>query len=88
MPFYCTEIKIFIYRSIADIIKHSKKIALFSHSNPDPDTIGSTLALYEALVELKKDEIKQDIKETYDKLKILWYFNDNLKVFVSESNTS
>ena len=42
-------------RDIIKLIKHSKKIALFSHSNPDPDTIGSTLALYEALVSLKKD---------------------------------
>jgi phosphoesterase RecJ-like protein len=42
-------------RDIIKLIKKSKKIALFSHSNPDPDTIGSTLALYEALVSLKKD---------------------------------
>ena len=42
-------------RDIIKLIKKAKKIALFSHSNPDPDTIGSTLALYEALVSLKKD---------------------------------
>ena len=30
-------------------IKKSNKIALFSHISPDPDTIGSTMALYYAL---------------------------------------
>ena len=41
-------------RDIIKLLKRSKKIALFSHSNPDPDTIGSTLALYEALVTMNK----------------------------------
>ena len=41
-------------REILKIIKKAKKIALFSHSNPDPDTIGSTIALYQVLLEQKK----------------------------------
>ncbi len=36
-------------------IKNSKKIALFSHESPDPDTIGSTIAMFLALKVLKKD---------------------------------
>lgn len=36
-------------RKIIKLIKKAKKIALFSHSNPDPDTIGSTIALCLAL---------------------------------------
>lgn len=36
-------------------MKRAKKIALFSHISPDPDTIGSTLALFYALKQLKKE---------------------------------
>ena len=41
-------------QKILRLIKKAKKIALFSHSNPDPDTIGSSLALYEALIQKNK----------------------------------
>lgn len=36
------------------LLKKSKNIALVSHASPDPDTIGSTLALYESLTLLGK----------------------------------
>ena len=41
-------------RTILKLIKQAKTIALFSHENPDPDTIGSTLALKSALEILGK----------------------------------
>ena len=42
-------------KKILKKLKHAKKIALFSHLSADPDTIGSTLALYYALKSLKKE---------------------------------
>ena len=42
-------------KKIVKLLKKAKKIALFSHISPDPDTIGSTLALYYALKSMKKD---------------------------------
>lgn len=36
------------------LIKKAKKIAIFSHKSPDPDTIGSSLALYNALIFIGK----------------------------------
>ena len=36
------------------LIKKAKTIALFSHSSPDPDTIGSTIALYFVLQKMGK----------------------------------
>lgn len=42
-------------KKIIKLLKKARKIALFSHISPDPDTIGSTLALYHALKALKKD---------------------------------
>ena len=36
------------------VLKKANRVALFSHSSPDPDTIGSTLALFVALKELGK----------------------------------
>ncbi len=50
------------------IIKKAKKIALFSHSSPDPDTIGSSIALYHCLSELGKEVdlfCEDDIPESY-----------------------
>jgi phosphoesterase RecJ-like protein len=51
------------------IIKKAKKIALFSHASPDPDTIGSTIALFNALSKVGKsvdlfceDEISENYK--------------------------
>lgn len=41
-------------RKSLKLLKSAKKIALFSHSNPDPDTIGSTIALYLALKQKNK----------------------------------
>lgn len=41
-------------RTVLKLIKQAKTIALFSHENPDPDTIGSTLALKSALEILGK----------------------------------
>ena len=42
-------------RDILNTIKKSKKIALFSHSSPDPDTIGSTVALAKILEQKGKE---------------------------------
>ncbi len=42
-------------KKLLSIIKKAKKIALFSHISPDPDTVGSTMGLYFALLKLKKD---------------------------------
>ena len=42
-------------KKIIKLIKKSQKIALFSHISPDPDTIGSTLALYEVLKNMGKE---------------------------------
>lgn len=42
-------------KKIIKSLKKAEKIALFSHSNPDPDTIGSTLAIYSALIKMGKD---------------------------------
>lgn len=41
--------------SIVKLIKKSNNIAVFSHKSPDPDTIGSTLALKQALMKLGKN---------------------------------
>ena len=42
-------------QSILEKIKSSKKILLTLHRGPDPDSIGSNLALYQYLKDLKKD---------------------------------
>lgn len=36
------------------LIKKAKKIALFSHAGPDPDTVGSTLAMFRTLSQMGK----------------------------------
>ena len=41
-------------KSLKSSVKNARKIALFSHENPDPDTIGSTVALLNALTKLGK----------------------------------
>lgn len=41
--------------NIIKLIKKSKKIAIFSHKSPDPDAVGSALALKLALNKLGKD---------------------------------
>lgn len=40
---------------IIEIIKNANKIGVFAHISPDGDAIGSSLALYMALKQLKKD---------------------------------
>ena len=40
---------------IIEIIKNAKKIGIFAHISPDGDAIGSSLALYMGLKQLKKD---------------------------------
>lgn len=42
-------------RNIISLIKKSKNIAIFSHKSPDPDAIGSALALRLALLKLGKN---------------------------------
>lgn len=41
--------------NIVSLIKKAKNIAIFSHKNPDPDAIGSALALRHALIKLGKE---------------------------------
>ena len=40
---------------IIEIIRNAKKIGIFAHVSPDGDAIGSSLAMYMGLVQLKKD---------------------------------
>ena len=40
---------------IIEIIKNAKKIGIFAHVSPDGDAIGSSLAMYMGLIQLKKD---------------------------------
>lgn len=40
---------------IINIISNAKKIGIFTHESPDGDAIGSSLALYMGLTQLKKD---------------------------------
>ena len=41
-------------KQIAKLLKKAKKIALFTHINPDCDALGSTFGLYYALKQLNK----------------------------------
>ena len=43
------------FNTLSYIIKNSKKILLFAHSNPDGDTAGSVLALKEYFTSINKD---------------------------------
>ena len=57
------------------ILKKAKNIAIFSHSSPDPDTIGSSIALYNALLKMGKNVdlyCEDNLSETY-------YFLDEAK---------
>lgn len=42
-------------RNIVSLIKKAKNIAIFSHTSPDPDAVGSALALRSALLKLGKN---------------------------------
>ena len=42
-------------RNCVKLLKKAKKIALFSHENPDPDTVGSTIALCKMLRQKGKE---------------------------------
>ena len=60
------------------IIKKAKKIALFAHSSPDPDTIGSVIGFYNALLKLGKNVdlfCEDDIPESYSFLEDTINFN-------------
>ena len=68
------------------VLKKAKNIALFSHSSPDPDTIGSTVALYNALLKMGKsvDLFCEDgIPENYKFLEES--ANYNSKIFNKDS---
>ena len=63
------------------IIKKAKNIALFAHSSPDPDTIGSVIGFYNALLKLGKNVdlfCEDDIPESYSFLEDTIKFNDKL----------
>ena len=60
------------------LIKKAKNIALFSHSSPDPDTIGSVIGFYNALLKLGKNVdlfCEDDIPESYSFLEDTINFN-------------
>lgn len=42
-------------QNIVKLLKKSKNIAIFSHKGPDPDAVGSALALYKALKKIGKN---------------------------------
>ena len=52
------------------LLKHAKHIALFSHTSPDPDTVGSTLALMKMLEKMGKT-VDVYCAETNDKFAYL-----------------
>ena len=61
------------------IIKKAKNIALFSHSSPDPDTVGSVVAFYNALLKMGKNVnmfCEDSIPESYEFLKETIKFNE------------
>lgn len=61
-----------IYPKIISKIKESRKLAIMSHIMPDGDSIGSSLALYNALVRSGKDVrliIDDDVPKVYRFLK-------------------
>ena len=41
--------------SIIEIINKAQKIAIFTHVSPDGDAVGSSLAFYLGLLQLKKE---------------------------------
>ena len=49
-------------RETVKAIKKSKNIAIFSHKSPDPDAIGSALALKSALEKIGKKVRKSERK--------------------------
>ena len=58
-------------KKIVKTLKKANKIALFSHVSPDPDTIGSTMAIYYALKSLKKEVFLFCDDKNMDKFKFL-----------------
>ena len=60
------------------IIKKANKIALFSHASPDPDTVGSTIALYNAFIKIGKTVdlfCEDNIPENYNFLEEIVNYN-------------
>ena len=74
-------------KTIIKLLKKSKKIALFSHISPDPDTIGSTMALCCALRSIGKevwcfcDDVKTEEFKVFDSLE-----NFNKFELIGENN--
>lgn len=71
-------------KRIAKQIKLAKTIALFSHSSPDPDTIGSTLALMVALKTLGKSVdvfCARDMPESFNFIEEYAEYNKNVQTY-------
>lgn len=67
-------------KNVIRLIKENNSFALFSHENPDPDTIGSTLALKEVLERMGKTVYlycESEIPESY-------YFLEESKLYEQE----
>lgn len=68
------------------LIKKAKNIALFSHSSPDPDTVGSVIAFYNALKKMGKNVdmfCEDSIPEPYNFLEEAIKYNE--KTFNKEN---
>lgn len=71
-------------KRIAKQIKQAKTIALFSHSSPDPDTIGSTLALMIALRSANKSVdvfCARDMPENFNFIEEYAEYNKTLQTY-------
>ncbi|MBQ8908898.1 MAG: bifunctional oligoribonuclease/PAP phosphatase NrnA [Clostridia bacterium] len=58
-------------KDLSKVLKKSKKVALFTHINPDSDALGSVFALYYALKTMGKDAeifVKGDISDVQKRL--------------------
>lgn len=49
--------------NILEKIKKAKSIVLLTHENPDGDAVGSSLAMYEALKQMGKENVDVIIPE-------------------------
>ena len=71
-------------KKIVKLIKKANKIALFSHENPDPDTMGSTLALRDILLKLGKEVhllCESKIPENYFIFEVAKIYRESLESY-------
>ena len=61
------------------ILKKASSVAIFSHISPDPDTIGSTLALRRILMLMGKS-VDVFVAITFQKITIFWMMQKPIMV--------